>query len=413
MPGAGKLATGDSVSGWIGFLPKSSQVERGVDVFANGKAAELGSFFNLSSTHAQFARAHVVGEVHADCLDAESDDVSTARNSVVWESKEGVALQKWGQEALRWAFDQWVRLRQKEKEQLVFTTAGFDAWLATRLPTEQKVAQRMVRELIHDDAIEKESAAPLLEIVKSSVESVAFRELIERIEKEGSNSATLLRLFKEWRVIEARDHLRRADGRLEAISKLRIFIDEGALEVQEMQPLFERHPWLINPAWSETDGQTTYTKLLRKNCVDDKEPESDRRLDILGVSIGGSVSVVEIKRPDVALSRRSLRQIEDYVVWARTNLMGTGIHAPKYVEGLLVVGERRGDAELAEIEKRLSGYDIRVETFHDLYERAKNYYGIVERQLESVAPEYTRKRRKAGRSKGRRLKVVRRTGQAK
>jgi hypothetical protein len=223
--------------------------------------------------------------------------------------------------------------------------------------------------------------------------------LIETIETEGANAATLLRLFSEWRVIEARDHLRRADGRLGAISQLRVFLDSDALEVQEMQPLFEQHPWLIEPSWSETDGQTTYTKLLRKHCSDPREPEVDRRLDILGVTVGGSVSVVELKRPAVALSRRSLRQIEDYVVWARTNIIGTGPHAPKYIEGLLVVGRRTGDAELAEIEKRLSGYDIKVETFRDLYERAKRYYGIVEKHLENIAPEYTRKSRKRGRSK--------------
>jgi hypothetical protein len=310
-----------------------------------------------------------------------------------------VALQEWGQKALKWAFDRWVELRRKDKEQLVFTSAGFDDWMKTRLPTERKVAQRMVKELIRDDAIEAESATPLLEIVKSSVESIAFRELVETIEQEGANVATLLRLFQEWRIIEAREHLRRADGRLAAITQLKVFIERGALEVQEMQPLFEQNPWLIDTSWAESDGQTTYTKLLRQNFVEKNVPESDRRLDILGVRNGGGVTIVELKRPQTPLSKKYLRQIEDYVDWARANLIGTGPDAPKYIYGLLIVGRRASDKEIALLEERLAGSDIRVETFGDLYERAKKYYGFVEKQLEKLAPEYTRKRRKAGKKK--------------
>ncbi len=63
-----KVVDNLEVKGWIGFLEASSQTERGVDIFAHKKAVELGSFFNLPSTHAQFARAYLVGEIHADFL---------------------------------------------------------------------------------------------------------------------------------------------------------------------------------------------------------------------------------------------------------------------------------------------------------------------------------------------------------
>lgn len=393
-PGGGKLSTGDVVSGWLGFLESSSQTERGIDVFANGKAAELGSFFNLASTHAQFARAHLIGEIHADALDEADDDISTARNSVVWESKVGTALQEWGQGLLKWAFDRWVELRRVEKEQMIFSFAGFEDWLETRLPMERKVARRMVRQLISDENIESDSAVPLLEIVKSSVETVAFRELVEAIEEEGANAATLLKLFKQWRVIEAREALKKADGRLSAIKQLKGFLDTGALEVQQMQPLFEQNPWLIDPSWSEADGQTTYTKMLRKNFSEAKTPEKDRRLDILGVRAGGGVTIVELKRPHTILSKDNLRQIQDYTYWARANLVGKAPDAPKYVEGMLIVGRRRSDAEVALLETNMAASDIRVQTFDDLYNRAKNYYGFVEEKLEKIAPEYTRKTRK-------------------
>ena len=73
----------------------------------------------------------------------------------------------------------WLVLMRKEKEKRLFTSADFERWLSTRLPAEQGVARRMVGILIDDPKIEPDSAAPLLEIVKGSVETVAFRELIE------------------------------------------------------------------------------------------------------------------------------------------------------------------------------------------------------------------------------------------
>lgn len=396
IPNGDTLATKDKVTGWIGFLPESSQTDRGVDIFANQKAAELGSFFSFSSTHAQYARAYLVGEINADFLDMGDDLVATARNSVVWESPQGLALQEWGQQTVRWALDQWVELKKKEKEKKLFSTTDFENWLKTRTASEQRVAHRIAKILIDDPKIEPASAAPLLDIVKNSVETVAFRELVETIEAGGVNVGALLQLFDEWRVIEAREHLKLADGRISVIEQLYEFMDSGALEVQQMQPLFENNPWLIEQAWSEVEGQTTYTKLLREKCTEPTDYEDvDRRIDILGIRDGGVLTIVEIKKPKKVLSRRDLEQIEKYVDWARSQFTGTGKDAPRYVNGLLVVGELSKLADIKAKQQRLAGDDIRVERYVDLHDRAKEYYGQVERILEKVAPEYARKKRKA------------------
>jgi len=251
----------------------------------------------------------------------------------------------------------------------------------------------MVKLLIDDEELEPSSMAPILEIVKTSVESVYFLDLVETIEKEGVSSSILLHLFDEWRVIEAREHLKLADGRSAAIDRLEEFMKTGALEVQELQPLFDKHPWLIDPSWSEADRQVTYTELLRKHCKEPKDlEEKDRRIDIFAMRAGGGVTVVELKRPQKTLAREDLEQIEKYVDWAQENIGGgTGPDAPKYINGLLLVGHL-GTGHKDKI-KRLAGDDIRVETFSDLRTRAKEYYGEVERRLETLAPEYIRSKR--------------------
>lgn len=394
--GGGDLANGLKVTGWVGFLPTSSSSDRGVDIFANLKAVELGTFFDYSSTHAQYARAYVVGEIHADFLDLKEDLATTARTSVIWESPEGGALQVWGQRALSWAFGKWTEGRRKEKETGLIKAVGFDKWLETRLPIERKAAWKLVKILVEDEKLDPESAGPILEIIKSSVETVAFRDLVDTIETEGSNAATLIRLFDEWRVIEAREHLKLADGRRAAIEQLEKCMREGALEVQEMQPLFEKNLWLLDPTWTEADGQTTYTQLLRDKFKEPRNlPEIDRRLDILGVRSSGILRVVELKHPKKTLSRKDLEQIEEYVDFIRGQ-SGTGPEAPAVVDGLLVVGRLSTNAAIVQKINRLKAAGIMVENYEDLRHRAREYYGEVEKHLKKVAPEYVSARRQVG-----------------
>lgn len=382
-----------AIKGWIGFLEKSQQTNRGVDIFANNKAAELGSFFNYASTNVQFARAHVVGEIHADFLDEEDDLISTSRNAVIWESAKGQALQSWGQEVLKWAFDKWVELRKEGKKTKIYSTKDFKSWLASRTSSEQKVAEKMVSILIDDDNIEAGSAEGLLDIIKSSVETKAFVELVDAIEVGGSSPASLLRLFDEWRLIEAREHLKLADGRLEVIGQLEYLMNKDALEVQEMQPLFESNPWIVDHKWHEVDAQATYTKLLREKCPEPKGlEEGERRLDILGITISGILTIVEIKRPKKTLSRSDLEQIEKYVDWARKHLVSSGEDSIVYVKGLLIVGTLNGELD-AKV-KRLAGDDIRVTTYRDMHHKSKEYYGLVEKNLARIAPEYSKAKRK-------------------
>ena len=396
------LANDWKVTGWVGLVAKSSQVERGVDIFARGKAAELDTMFGLKTTHAQFARAYVVGELHAEFLDATEDNISTGRNAVQWESEAGQRLQEWGQATLKWVLDRWLELQRREKEERVVKVAGFEAWLGTRNRREQRIAQKLLKAIVDDQHIEPESAGPLLEVIKSNVEFQAFQELVDEMEESGVGVATLLRLFQDWRVIEAREHLKLSDGRLEIMERLAELMAKDALEVKEMQPLFEEHGWLVESSWGNVTGQTTYTDLLRKNC---REPVSvvpeDRRMDILGYEVGGILWVVELKRPGKTLSRDDLEQVERYVDWARANL-ATGPGAPAHVRGLLVIGKLNTAGEIKEKVRRLAGDDVRVSTYSDLLQRARNVFGQVEERLRSTAPEYSRaarKRRDASRAK--------------
>lgn len=117
-------------------------------------------------------------------------------------------------------------------------------------------------------------------------------------------------------------------------------------------------------------------------------------MDILGIAASGFLTVVELKRPGKTLSREDLEQIEGYVDWARANLLSTGPHSLTGASGLLIVGSLSSNKAIQEKARRLGGDQIRVETFDDLYNRAIEYYGEVERVLRKHAPEYRLKKTK-------------------
>ncbi len=185
------------------------------------------------------------------------------------------------------------------------------------------------------------------------------------------------------------------------MDKLHAFIRSDALEVRAMQPLLEENLWLLNPKWAEADGQTTYTELLREHFPEkDHVADEDRRIDILGVTASGSLTVVEIKRPNRTVSKSDLRQLADYVDWMENHFKGTNrANAPKYINGLLIVGKLSNSGEVQSEMRRLRNSDIRVETYDELHTAAREYYGHAEKVLKTVAPEYAKAKRQAARKK--------------
>lgn len=381
-----------SITGWIGLVESSSASDRGVDIFVRGKTAEMDSMFGSRTTHLLFARAYIVGEVTAEFLDqGDVDDVSTGRNSVHWDSERGEVLQQWGIAALKWVSKEWLEYRHREKEEKVIKIGNFDGWLKTRSSREQRVAKALIRRIVEDDDLDLKAAGPVLEVIKANVEFEAFQDLVDDLESSKAEVGTILKLFEDWRLIEAREALKLSDGRLTVMRKLHGLIAKGALEVQEMQPLFEREGWLVDPTWGRVSGQTRYTKMLREAFGEKKSvPEVDRRVDILGYNPSGAVQVVELKRPGHTLSWKDLNQIEQYVLWMRDHA-GAGI---SFVGGKLIVGKTTGDGQIRQKRATLAGQGILVESYDDLLQRASNLYDTNEEELKSVAPEYSRAARK-------------------
>jgi hypothetical protein len=391
---------GWKVTGWIGLTTESSSANRGVDIFVREKAVEMSTMFGLPTTHAQWARAYIVGRINADFLDSGPEDqISTGRGSVQWESEQGQRLQAWGRSTMTWALGKWLDLRKEKKSKALVGDEGYMTWYANRTAREQHLADRLIKSLIDKDEVDPEAVRPLLEAVKANIEFVAFQDLVDDIESTGGDMATLLRLVGDWNLLEAREALKLSDGRLNVTEQLAKYVKTDALEVKKVQPLFRKNPWLVEPGWGDSvRTEATYTKMLEEEFPESTEiPENNRRMDLVAFDAERDWCIVELKRPSHTLARKDLNQIEAYVDWLTAKVLGS--EEQRTVRGVLIVGDTPNKGDLVLYRQNLRNRGIEVETFNGILKKAEKVYGEIEGRLKSIAPEYSRTERKERRKR--------------
>ena len=153
----------------------------------------------------------------------------------------------------------------------------------------------------------------------------AFWEIAsDLIEADLHNTGTILNLFREWQIVEAKEMARVTNGRITTIEKLQRLIDEDALEVPTLHNFLKEFPWVIDPRWTMVDDEVWFSKLLRDTFPEQHDlPEDAKRIDFLCVREGTNLVVVEIKRPGLRASIKHLEQIEEYVNFARDRISKT------------------------------------------------------------------------------------------
>lgn len=110
-------ATGWTVSGWIGALDRTTTeedgVDRGVSIMARGKLVQEPFLFN-AVVGQQFALSYLVGELHAEFVDAGEDTIGTSRNVLVWDAEANARLMEWGQRQVKKISREWAAKRQSD-----------------------------------------------------------------------------------------------------------------------------------------------------------------------------------------------------------------------------------------------------------------------------------------------------------
>ena len=370
------------VEGWIGTSETPmDETQRGIAIFARGKLIQEPSFFDVSGGQ-QYAWAYMVGELHAEFFDETTgeDLVGTNRSSIIWESEAGIAFRKWAQEKLREISRDWAKRRAEKREKVIREDIVFKPWLNSLTGPEKKLADRIITVVTSNEQLSDERRRELASFMKESFEFQVFKELASTIQAEPEN-VRLIELFMEWGVIEAREILRVAKGRISVIEKFDSLIKTNAREVPEIHRFFAEYPWLLDPSWTIAFDEAYYSELLRNKYPNEALPEEDRRIDFVCLGAGDTVHVVELKRPSVKVNWKQLDQLEQYVSFVRGKLGNAPGRSYSSASGYIVAGDTDGTMQTADKINRLKGDRIYVLKYEDLLRMAKKLHSYLEEKL--------------------------------
>ena len=320
------------VSGWIGALERTTPLEdgiqRGITIMARGKLVQEPFVFE-ATVGQQFALSYLVGELHARFVDQSEDTIGTTRNSLVWDTEANSALLAWGKGEVNRIAREWAERRSRDNENALQKNPLYQRFQEEAKDVDNKralkVADKLIRGVITRnvvaDAAEQEET---VQLCLDFLEFDAFWDLAEEITDAGvDDAAKLLRLFREWEIVEAKEMSRVTKGRITTIEKLQALIKGNALEVPTLHNFLKEFPWVLDPRWNLIADEARYSRILREKYPDADQPEEDRRIDFLCVKEGTQMVVVEIKRPASKASIKELNQIESYVQFMRDTLSNT------------------------------------------------------------------------------------------
>lgn len=384
--------TGWRVSGWIGALPHSSsagdEIQRGIVIMARGKLVQEPFVFD-ATVGQQYALAYLVGEVHAEFVDQAEDTISTARNSLVWDTEANAALLNWGKKTVNQISREWAQKRAADNEANLLKNPTYTRYLnETKFigdPFLKKISDKLIKQVAVQNVVDgDEKLNAVVEMCIDYLKFDSFRELATLIsESSDFDIAALSGLFSQWQVVEAKEMAKVTNGRVATIRKLQSLIDQNALEVPILHNFLKDFPWVLDPKWHLVDDEVTYSNLLKQHFSDADLPEVDRRIDFLCVRENDTMVIVEIKRPQSVLNRSSLNQIEEYVQFLRTTLAHTTdpeLRTARVV-GYLFGGSLSSTSGVLEKARTLQKDDIFVRLYKDLL-------SMVERSHEEFLRKY-------------------------
>ena len=285
---------------------------RGIALFSRKKLVNKHEFYGAIASSTGYS--YLTGWLSVDFIETFSRDViSTNRQSLNWELEETEELKDFLQQTIIKVHGEQRKYRKSEKLKEVTTKLGFDLedWLNRITSThEKKLARKLINSIIENEDISTEKGGELIEFIKDSFQFEAFKELARDIDAADiQQTDKLIGLFKEWKIIEAREFYKIAKVRIETIQKFEEHINSNAKEVPVLHNFLKEFPWILDPRIMNFEDEKTFSKLLKdKFPAEDVELEEERRIDFLCLNFTDTYFIIELKRPHSVISAKELDQ---------------------------------------------------------------------------------------------------------
>ena len=347
---------------------------RGIALFSRGKLVNKYSFYKLSAT--SFGYSYITGWLNVDFIeDFPKDAISTVRDSLNWELDETKRLEETLQIIIKKFYNFQKSKREIDKKEKIKKDLGIDldAWYQTLPKYERELAQKIMKQIINAEGLEREKAHNLIKFVQDSYQFESFKELASDIgEGDFKEPEKLIQLMKEWQLIEAREFYKLSKVRLETITKFEEYIQSNAREVPTLHNFLTQFPWLLDPRIMSFKDEVTYSKLLKEHFKDDDLEEKDRRIDFLCQNFSGQFFIIELKRPNTVVGTKELLQGIRYVSFIKEKLgneFGYNIHC------YIIAGSQ---SKIDEVKIMADTYAkqgiLYIKSYVNLLQAAKNYH---------------------------------------
>lgn len=300
---------------WTSTTPLKKD-NQGIILYANGKLCQNNSTFNERANDNFYQ--YMYGYLEVDFIDAdiETDNISTARDSLVWENSISQELKSNIDEVIKKIQIDWRTLRKNDKKEELkkVVDMDIDKWLDSLPKNERVTASKLVNTILEDSTIDNNKAREYIGYVEDMYSFSTFKDLAaEIVNVDEFSVSNTLKLVKDWKFIEAKELAKVSEGRIQTIDSFEKMINENKSERDVIQPFIEEFPWLLDPKLISFEREVTYLKLLKENCDDSNlGDESNRRIDFLTSMSDNTLYIFELKRPNIKVKTDYVTQVYDY-----------------------------------------------------------------------------------------------------
>jgi hypothetical protein len=326
------------VVGWVAYSdkPYKDDFMAGVRIYCRGKIAAQSRIFQMKAgfTGEHDVRSYFVGELHADWLDEEDDLIRTDRQDILWSQEPGASFETWGQALIKKLGAMTREPRRKKAWALFEEKSDIHKVVDKAFPLDTQndirencidIAKVMAQTTREEDLKDQEHVVAIVQLSLLLGPHITLdQKLREAADKPDQPLAVVSAILKTARLAELAGFGRIADDRIKVIKTIETLKDDQNTLESAFQALITNAPWLVNPTWSPISANVTFetlraefVKFYKKktgvtlNLGDFSDPK--KRADFVLSSQDTAIQIIEIKKPDHALTNDEMDRIQKYI----------------------------------------------------------------------------------------------------
>lgn len=326
------------VTGWVAYSrdPYKDDLMAGIRIYCRGKIAAQTAVFNRGASFpGEYSiRSYLIGELHADWLDEQKEDlILTDRRDILWSHELGEAFERWGLKLLTKIGSISRNPIKKKTWELFQETSNVKEIIEKAFPIESQkgireealgFAKLVGQSLRREEAMDSQRAEEIVQLSLLFGPHVSLdNKLREAAEAKDSPVEVISEILRYARVAELSSFGRIADERVRVINTVESLKDDQSTLEDSFQELIEEAPWLINPQWSPITAnqslstlKTEFQKYYKRKTGEDLElsdfRNSRKRPDFVLSNQDGIVQIIEIKKPHHTFTNKEMVRLQRY-----------------------------------------------------------------------------------------------------